>query len=64
MFTRRRTDDDIASSSSSSYVGRPIHNSIRPPTLIKRQDHINSYIHNEQLAPSTRKVSDGTFASL
>jgi hypothetical protein len=62
MFTRRRDDENgtsLHASSPPSFFARPIQNSIRPPA-VRRQEHIQSYLNDAQLAPSTRKVSDGT----
>jgi hypothetical protein len=67
MFNRRRDDTGTTTTATSgatsqppALFGRPVQNSIRPPVRITRQQHIDSYIHNPQLAPSTRKLSDGT----
>ena len=69
MFNRRRDDSGVTTTATSTtstqpapaFFGRPVQNSIRPPVRITRQQHIDSYISNPQLAPSTRKLSDGTF---
>ena len=71
MFNRRRDDTGTTTTATTSstatqqqapaFFGRPVQNSIRPPVRISRQQHIDSYLHNPQLAPSTRKLSDGTF---
>ena len=69
MFNRRRDDSGTTTTANSStstttqapvFFGRPVQNSIRPPVRITRQQHIDSYIQNPQLSPSTRKLSDGT----
>jgi hypothetical protein len=61
MFTRRRDDNNSVTTTTTtpSFFGRPVQNSIRPPSKT-RQEHIDSYIKDGQLAPSTRKLSDGT----
>lgn len=58
MFTRRRTNSNDAAVVSS----RTIRDSIRPPAGgggYTRQEHMNSYLQDRQLSPSTRKVSQG-----
>ena len=72
MFNRRRDDIGTTATTTSSnhhqsppaFFGRPVQNSIRPPVRITRQQHIDSYINNPELAPSTRKLSNGTFPKL
>lgn len=69
MFNRRRDDSGTTTTATSTstqqqapaFFGKPVQNSIRPPVRITRQQHIESYITNPQLAPSTRKFADGTF---
>jgi hypothetical protein len=64
MFTRRRDDNNgvttTTATTTPSFFGRPVQNSIRPPSKT-RQEHIDSYIKDGQLSPSTRKLSDGTY---
>lgn len=68
MFRRRPDNDPTVGSP--SLIARPVTGTIRPPpsypattttsTIISRQQHIESYLRDPTLAPSTRKVSDGT----
>lgn len=71
MFRRRPDNDPTVGSP--SLLARPVTGSIRPPSstytntttttnnnsIISRQQHIESYLRDSTLAPSTRKVSDG-----
>lgn len=54
MFAKRRSTNE---EDGGVVASRTVRNSIRPPPAYSRQQHIESYLQDQQLAPSTRKVS-------